>query len=152
MNLNQEQRTNREGMLGKDLPVAFRYFAAIVLIAPPILGAGFGAIIVTLAPPRHPLDFWPTLGIASGCFSLIGLLLGVLAWLNIRRRVTVSVSLSAIAIPVSVFGWYYLAKSGDAETAWWVGLSGVIATVYFLSASCSLIVSFEPNDLGGAES
>ncbi|WP_145384881.1 hypothetical protein [Stieleria neptunia] len=113
--------------------------ARIALTLPPTAMMVVGLLLALRFPPRNPVDFWPALAIALIGLGAIGLLVGLLASLWLRNRVSVSVAISALAIPAVAFAWFVNGKSGDWGTARVYGLIGFLAVLVFFGGSIDAV-------------
>ena len=126
-----------------------KHFSTFALVGLPLVGTTVGVVLSAIYPPRNPIDYWPTVGFLGAGFAVVGLLFGALAWLWLRGRVSTVVALSAIAIPVCVFGWFINGKGGRWDNAWWFGLAGFIAFVLFFARSADSIANHNGDARGG---
>ena len=113
--------------------------ARLALILTTLVAATVGALLVHRYPPRNPLDYWPVLATATLGASITGLLLGLLASLYIRNRITSTLACSAVLIPASAFGWFVNGKTGNWDTARIFAIVGIVAMLVFSIRSIDLI-------------
>ena len=113
--------------------------ARLALILTPLVASTAGALLVHQYPPRNPIDFWPVIATATLGAGTTGLLLGLLASLCVRKRITSTLACSAAVIPASAFGWYINGKSGDWDTARIFSIVGIVAMLMFAIRSIDLI-------------
>ena len=105
-----------------------------------LVGGTIGLGLVSFFPPRHPDDKLFAFTIVGGGLAALGLLIGLLASLWLRRRINLALALSGLAIPFACFGWFLFGKGGDWDAAGWFAIVGWIAIAIFLVNSVTLLV------------
>ncbi len=112
-------------------------------VALALVGGTIGLGMVSFFPPRHPDDKLFAITIAGGGLAALGLLIGLLASLCLRRRINLALALSGLAIPFACFGWFFFGKGGNWDAAGWFAIVGWIAVVIFLVNTVTMLVQNE---------